>query len=437
MAFSRSCMLGLFSVLTLLSCNMSAEQERARGVDHIENQPAESPKSAYEFFNSIGVNTHLSYFDRLYGNFDLVSKELKSLGIRHLRDGAHIGNDAYNQKLYGRWQQLASYGIRFNVVIDPRDKHGQLTPEVMKLIDDTSGHTIESFEGPNELDVSRLQDWSGVNRGYQKDLFQSTHALRAQQKIAVIGPSMAHASNGSALGDISQIADFGNLHPYPAGKMPSAVLDEQLRFARQIFGQRPIVFTETGYHNAMNDHRAQPAVSEAAAAKYIPRLYLEDFLHGIYRTYLYEFLDEADEPEMKEMERHWGLIRYDGTEKPAFLSLKNLIAEVRDERPAIVLRPLSFSLDTQVSSIHHLLLQCSNGDYLLILWNEVPSYDLKLQKEIVNPPSKLSVSFHQRISKITEYDPCLQGGPLKMIPNPNKVELEVLDRPLILRISTH
>ena len=81
---------------------------------------SEKAKSAYDFVNSIGVNTHLNYFDRTYGNFQLVERELKSIGIRHVRDGIHLMNADYNKAVYSRWSQLGDAGIRFDAVLDPR-----------------------------------------------------------------------------------------------------------------------------------------------------------------------------------------------------------------------------------------------------------------------------------------------------------------------------
>ncbi|MGA7860064.1 MAG: hypothetical protein WCA11_19145, partial [Terracidiphilus sp.] len=86
----------------------------------------ETPQSAYDFVNSIGLNTHLNYFDRIYGDFPLVERELKSVGVLHLRDGIHLQNADYNAALYGRWIQLGKLGIRFDAVLDPRSNLGPL-----------------------------------------------------------------------------------------------------------------------------------------------------------------------------------------------------------------------------------------------------------------------------------------------------------------------
>ena len=60
----------------------------------------EKAESAAAFVDSIGVNTHLNYFDRTYGNFALVERDLQTIGIRHIRDGVHLQNGDYNNLLY-------------------------------------------------------------------------------------------------------------------------------------------------------------------------------------------------------------------------------------------------------------------------------------------------------------------------------------------------
>lgn len=395
----------------------------------------ERPRTAYDFLHSIGVNTHLNYYDRLYGNFDLVEQKLKILGIKHLRDGAHVGTTAANEKLYSRWRKLGDDGIRFNAVVDPRDHPGKMTTERLQQIDDLSGHTIESFEGPNELDVSTFADWPTVAHDYQRDLFQATKAMNPTRGIRVIGTSLAHASNASKVGDLSAFADYGNLHPYPAGKIPSSVIDEQVRYARIMYPGIPLVFSESGYHNALNDLHSQPPISEAAGGKYVPRLFLEDFLNGITRTYLYELLDQTDEPEMKNLQRHWGLVRFNGTDKPAYTALKNLIDEVSQSQRTFSPSMLSLAIEGQTSAIHHLLLQKTVSQYVLILWQEVSSYDLKAQKDIQNPPIPVTVSFQSKVSLIAAYEPYIQANPIKTFRNSSSIAMDVPDHPLVLLVN--
>jgi hypothetical protein len=394
----------------------------------------EAARSAFDFVNSIGANTHLNYFDRLYGNFSLVQRELSSIGIRHLRDGVHLQDPAYNAMLYGRWVQLSKMGIRFDAVVDPRSNLGPITPDLLQKAYDLSGHSIECFEGPNELDVSGMKDWTEVARNFDDALFRAARSMPGGGHVQVIGPSMAFARHGNEVGDLSKHIDFGNLHSYPAGKMPSAAFPEQINLARELSGGNAIVVTETGYHNALNDHHDQPAVSESAAAKYIPRLFLEDFAHGIPRTYLYEFLDEAPDPALKDNQLHWGLIRANGTEKPAFVALKNLISELDDTAEPVQRRQLAWALSVSGKQVHHLLLQKSTGEFDLIFWQDVPSFDTRRQVDINNAPLSATLTLASKAKSISIYEPALQEHALRSFSQVKRIPLEIPDHPLVVRI---
>lgn len=395
----------------------------------------EKAKSAYGFINSIGVNTHLNYFDRTYGNFPFVERELRSIGILHLRDGIHLQNRDYDDALYGRWVKLGNDGIRFDAVLDPRSQLGAITPELLTKVLTLSGNTIESFEGANEMDISGISNWVSIDSDFQKALLSAVRSLPKRSQISLLGPSLAFAAHGSRFDGAAIEADQGNLHSYPAGKMPSVLFPEQMTLARAMYGDRQVMITESGYHNALNDHSDQPAVSETAAAKYIPRLFLEDFASGIQRTYLYEFLDEAPDPELKNNQLHWGLIRADGTEKPAFVSMRRLIAELHDKAEPASLTELSWSLTPSMKSAHHVLLEKSTGELDLIIWNELSSFDVKKQAEIVNPPSAAVLTLRHKARRIVLYEPVVQDAPIKVYENTASVPISIPDHPLVIEIS--
>jgi hypothetical protein len=426
----RRAVLTFGAALFLAACHKDA----ASAAESQAQVFTETPSSAYEFVNSIGVNTHINYFDRLYGNFPLVQRELASIGILHLRDGVHLQNDDYNATVYGRWAQLGKLGIRFNAVVDPRSNLGPITPELLEKVYLLSDRTIESIEGPNEMDISGTNNWSTVDRDFNDTLYRAVRQMQDSRHVKLIGPSMAFASHGHQVGDISDRNDFGNLHSYPAGKQPSTIFPEQTDLAKDLSGSHAIMMTESGYHNALNDHTDQPAVSENAAAKYVLRLFLENFIHGIPRTYLYELLDEAPDPSLKDNQLHWGLIRSDGTEKPAFSALKNLISELNDRTDSMHPRPLTWSLSGTKSVIDHLLLEKSNGELDLILWQEIPSFDPRREGDISNPPSTADLKLSVKAKMIRLYEPAVQAAPVRSFSDTDKFSIEIPDHPLVIQI---
>ena len=414
----------------------ACHKQEASAAESSSHTFTEIPRSAYGFVNSIGVNTHLNYLDRLYGNFPLVQRELASIGILHLRDGVHLQNADYNSTIYGRWAQLGKLGIRFNAVVDPRNNLGPITPELLEKVYLLSDRTIESFEGPNEMDVSGTSNWSTVDRDFNDSLYRAVRQMPDSRSVKLIGPSMAFASHGHQVGDISGRNDFGNLHSYPAGKLPSTIFPEQTEFAKDLSGSHAIIMTESGYHNALNDHTDQPAVSETAAARYIPRLFLENYIHGIPRTYLYELLDESPDPGIKDNQLHWGLIRADGTEKPAFSALKNLISELKDQTEPSHPHPLTWSLSGTGSVIDHMLLEKSNGEIDLILWQEIPSFDIRRQADLNNAPVVADLTLAVRAKSVRLYEPTLQPATVRTFSETTRFSIEIPDHPLVIQILT-
>jgi hypothetical protein len=85
--------------------------------------------------------------------------------------------------------------------------------------------------------------------------------------------------------------------------------------------------------------------------------------------------------------------------------------------------------------VHHLLLQKASGEFDLVLWQEIPSYDVNEQRDIRNPPEKTVLTFQQLARRVTLYEPSLQTAPLKSYANTATVALEIPDHPLVIAID--
>jgi len=119
-------------------------------------QTGEQARSADSFVDSIGANVHLTYFDTGYGNFEVIKRRLLDLGVRHLRDGAQLTDDAnYNNTFYGRLKDLAESGISFDLIFDPRSSVGKLTAQKLSAIAALAGNSLETVEGPNDTTTVR------------------------------------------------------------------------------------------------------------------------------------------------------------------------------------------------------------------------------------------------------------------------------------------
>ncbi len=423
----------------------------------------EPAKSASAFVDSIGINTHLRYYDTAYGNYPFIKQSLLDLGIHHIRDG---GSDpTWAQHI----NELGTLGIKSTLVIDPNigigpDASYDIKPPgytVTNFVKNVVPNGVEAVEILNEFDMfynvfgySRNSQpvtgngWVSYLRDFTRDTYTALKSDPATAAIPVIGPSFVYATSSSAIGDLSQWVDYGSFHPYNNPNSPgdgSIAKDYALR--SQPFGTKPLIATEVGYStgSAISDR----PVSEAVQGKYIPRLFLESFNEGVPRTFSYELIDQKADP--NNSENNFGLLRSDGTPKPAYTALKNLISLLNDPTPtttaaatttspvssptttaavpAATLGSLNFSIGGNAQNVHHTLLEKSNGDFYLVFWLEVPSTDQPAVSQNV------VLNFSTPFAQATTYSPNQSIAPTAQYAASNQLALNVSDSPLVVKLS--
>lgn len=367
-------------------------------------------KRAFDFLDSVGVNTHLNYTDKVYGKWLMVKEKILELGAKHVRDVAYT--HGVHLSFYRRLSELVQTGIKLNLLTSCKNAYGPES-DLTKLYDlylFTQGG-VESFEGPNEPDISGVVDWIGTTKDFQRRLYEAVRDDSRLSGVKVLGPSPVWGQK--ALGDISAHLDYGNAHPYPGGICPTCKsvygtsLDGQMSRFKLPSDDKPIAMTETGYHTAVNAPASEghKPVSETAQGKYIPRLLLEYFNRGFLRTYLYELFDLNPDVTLSRKESNFGLVRNDGTPKPAFTALKNLLALLADTSTLFEPSTLDLHITGALNNVHSCLLQKSNGTFYLVLWLEKSSYDngqranqpddLDARGDIAVPTQKVDLWFQE------------------------------------------
>ena len=398
---------------------------------NIQARPADS------LVNSIGLNVHLTYFRTAYGTAfeNVVKPKLIALGVRHLRDhGDVVPDDSWMRTVYGRMGELAAAGIKFNLVLRPTQGSTNYTsiPQFQRLME-YAAPSVESFEGLNEHDISGRTGWVTEVRSFQRALYTAVKADARTRDMAIYGPSMAHPKNAASVGVLDAYMTEGSIHPYPGGNMPMNSLGEHERRGAAISGTLPFVITESGYHTATRWTGDHPGISEQAQARYTPRMFLEFFNAGVERSYLYEFVDQGNDLTNREMS--FGLVRSDGSDKPAYTSLKNMIAILTDPGPAFATGTLGFTLDGDSSRVERTVLQKRDGRFYLILWQNEKSYDLQARSTITvsNRTAHLTLATSARSIRI--YDPLRSASPVESYPDAGSVPLAISDAPLIVEIT--
>jgi len=374
----------------------------------------EQAQSADAFVNSIGVAVHLNYTGGPYGRFnDIIKPRLQELGVRHIRDGGQGAEFA--QKL----NDLATIGIKSTLVMDPRD--GTTPANVVGWAKQISA-SLEAAEGPNEWDINPGVTYKGKAfphglREYQNDLYAALKGDPATKHISVLTPSLAGPGSADKLKPLDSF-DKGNIHTYNGGHKPGWGMSEYvIPQLKELTGDKPLVLTETGWSNA--------AVSQQEEAKYVPRLYLEQFNRGIERTFLYEFAKERQD---NSYESDWGILNYDGSPQPAFTSLKNLISLVKNPGAGnFTPGKLDYNLSGDIVGVNHTLLQKSDGKFNLILWQDDESGD--------NPDQSVTLTLNQPFNSAKTFLPLNSTEATNSFTNPKSINLSVPDHPLVIELN--
>jgi hypothetical protein len=420
----------------------------ATGSDASASSNSQRARTADAFVDSIGVNVHLHYTDTAYRRFgDIVEPRLRELGVRHIRDGAYTYKAASADAFYyRRLRALGEQGIRANLITDIDTRFSSRT-DIAKLgeVQAWTGGAVESFEGVNEPDVTGGKDWVEQTRDLQRDLWRKVHDDPALRGVDVVGPSPAWKPG--ALGDISPWTDYGNWHAYPGGRCPTCKDAQGKSFGSRVAGYRkptgdkPLMITETGYHNAVLDERGHPPVSEHAAAKYTPRLLFEYFNHGVARSYIYELLDPRSDPR-KRRDHDFGLLRSDGSRKPAFVVLRNVVDILQDPGRAFSPSSLAFRITGATDRVHHTLLQKRDGRFYLALWQERSSYDsgpragnANVRRDIDVPAQRVTVRTDAPVRGAKLYVPGRGTRATRSWTSTDAMALDVPDEVVLLEVT--
>lgn len=371
------------------------------------------PRKAGDFVNSIGVNTHFGYYDTTYGKYEQILKpRLLELGVKHIRDGT------YNQDVVRKYREVGQAGIRL-LLITSSDRAVSQAKAI--------GDMLWGVEAVNEPDMRRYEGgWVKFACREQQNLYQAIRQDSELNHIPVVGLSLANIRRSpSELGDISQWMDYGGMHPYAAGEYPSKhwgwgmSMESALGEARKVSGDKPLLVTECGYHNRIAE-KGHPGVSEQAAAIYHLHLFFIYFNQGVERSYKYELLDLKDDEKMSDKECHFGLVRSDGSVKPSFTAIKNLIWLLDDEPKDFRCRDLEYAVESD-AVIRTTLLQKSDGSWWLALMREVDVFDLKSGQDVAVEPIKVSVKFARKMD-VCCYKPNHSVEPIAELESVRSVE---------------
>jgi hypothetical protein len=189
--------------------------------------------------------------------------------------------------------------------------------------------------------------------------------------------------------------------------------------------------TEAGYTGYIETG----GLSEEADGKYMARIFAEFFQRGIYRTYKYELVNQ----DIPGREGVFGLLRNDLSEKPSFRAVKNLITILSDKGPSFEPGTLSYVLNGSMNNVRQILFQKRNGDFYLMVWGEVASWDVNAKIDLYPPPQQVVLTLQDSNSissaMLYAFNNTADVNIVNLTISSNQVTFNVTDKISIIKLS--
>ena len=179
----------------------------------------------------------------------------------------------------------------------------------------------------------------------------------------------------------------------------------------------PRVTTETGI--SINEKNG---VTEELQARLYLNLYLSQFKQGWKYTAIYLLKGRANEA----AHESYAFYTLDYKPKQAAHYLHNFTSILADNKTVKSPGKLAYVIPNQPVTTHDLLMQKSNGRFMLVIWGE---------RFGSGGADQITVKFGKKIKQIDVYDPTIGKTPLSKHLKINSIDLEVSDHPIILEIQ--
>ena len=350
---------------------------------------------AAAFRDSVGVNTHISYYSTPYGQWPRIVEKLDELGVDHLRDSVYANPTwgPWNERYYRAVELAAAHGKKFKLhhgVSGLGRRHRPGARRCRRRPPARRGRLARGAERVRHRRRHRQVGGPAVElpRRSCTPVSRLTRGSRASPSSGPASPAARAARRWATSPAWSTSAT--SIRTRAATRRRRATWPPSSGSRRWSAGRRPSLATEAGFHNALNATTGQPPAPEDVAAVYTVRTLLEHFAAGVGRTFLYELIDESAEPGLTDPEQHFGLLRSDFSEKPAFTALKNLMAVLGRQRAAD-LEPVEIGLEGDTDAVRRLLLQDADG-YKLVLWLDRKVWDRNNHRRLDVPAQDVTLT---------------------------------------------
>ena len=440
--------------IILSLCLLSGMVTNASAVTSEKGRP-EKKKAvpAMDFLNSMGVCVHIQHGE----NASRMAPLLKYIGVRNVRDAADRNYDTS-----GLIRLHDEAGVKVVICIGSGARDADL-PAVLDMARRLHrAGALLAIEGPNEPNnfggvtyrgrsTARDNTWMPVAE-MQRDLYAAVKADSELCRYPVFGVSETGAQTDNTglqfltvppgkeclMPEGTRFADCLNVHNYMYHPSWQGLADNRVWMAADhtaacrvdgLYGNHgltwlkkyegytedelatvPRVTTETGVR--VGDSNGE--VTEHVQACHYMNVYLAQFSRGWKHTFIYEMIDDGDGA--------FGFFHRDySTPRLAAHALHNMTTLLADSLTAPC-DSLVYSLSTETDCVHDLLLRKHDGSFALVVWGERAS------------GSEKAVLSLDKSYLLEVFDPLIGLAPQSRRED-SRLELEVSDHPLIIRIS--
>lgn len=404
-------------------------------------QAAAAPAApADAFTDSVGVNTHVMYSKSAYWNLEEMRTALRYLGVRHIRDGVRWYTSPsyawYREEQAKRYTSLARSGFGLNLLMPWPSGEVGTTREALDVIAGLPG--VVSVEAANEWDLQGpFETWPEEIRAQTRETRAAMKADPKLKRIPFIAPSFGRAGAPVTAGDLSAHVDFGNSHPYMGGSRPEIgefpgqwSIQRHIDTLRAVSGSKPFFITETGYHTALSQTDRQKPVGAEAGAAYLVRTLLEHFRLGATRTYVYELVDQYDDPTGGQ-ESNFGLFRNDWSPKPAATAVRNLLSVLRSGR-ALRGQALNYTVTGGDANLRTMAFAKSGGGFTLAIWRPEVLWNHTTKQPIAVPDIPMNVAFGKTFAGAQVYRPTRGSGAFQTVGTTTGMDVAVGADPVLI-----
>lgn len=405
-----------------------------------EPNPPEHAARAADFLSSLGVCTHIG---QGVDSASPAAAALSYLGVYNIRDDASA---AHVQDWITVHKQSGAH-------IDLLTNH-DLTGTIDMANQLMKAGALMAVEGPNEPNNWPVT-YEGQTSGYtttflpvahfQRDFYSATKADPALKGIPVFASSEAGGSEpdnvglqfltipngaGTLMPDGTRYADYANTHTYVMGHVGKWLdnlawnsADPTLNgdpdglyvefghtwhghfdgYSTEELRSLPRVMTETGWPT-----RGDGSITEEQQGRIIMSIYLSNFTRRWTNTFIYMLRDDP-------VQGYWGLIDQDYKPKLSGQYMHNLTTILADSGSDGTTRApgtLHYSIPSKTSTVHDLLLQKSNGEFYLVVWNELSIGS-----------ANSTVDLGRTFKNVEIYDPTAGTSAIRTLHNVSSIDL--------------